>query len=243
MSNVMLTYKESFKKIKDESNELKKTSIGIFHLIQELSIINMIWEKFQFDSNDDRQPSIVANSIVHAAAARLNAINASLNNYGNPISLQSKSYQVMEEMHQNLFEHLWTEYDHEGYSVRIQDYVNRLQVNELDKEFLQNKLVLDLGCGHGNFLQACLKLGAKECIGIDYGSKSIDYAKKYSKNLNDIVFKVGNVYDLEFDDNTFDFIIQNGVFHHLEDEDKAYKEAFRVLKKVEKCGYIQMVEV
>ena len=49
----MLTYKESFKLIEDQSTELKKTSIGIFHLIQELSMVNMVWEKFQFSITDD----------------------------------------------------------------------------------------------------------------------------------------------------------------------------------------------
>jgi ubiquinone/menaquinone biosynthesis C-methylase UbiE len=227
----MLTYKESFKLIEDQSTELKKTSIGIFHLIQELSMVNMVWEKFQFSITDDREPVMVANQTVHDAAVRLNAIRINLNTYGDLTNHGAKSNEIMEEMHQSLFEHLWTEYDEEGYSIRIQDYINRLEVNKLGKEFLYDKNVLDLGCGHGNFLQACLKLGASECIGIDYGTKSIDYAKKYSKNLNNINFKVGNVYDLEFNDNTFDFVIQNGVFHHLEDEEKAYSEAYRVLKK------------
>ena len=48
--------------------------------------------------------------------------------------------------------------------------------------------------------------------------------------MEGINFKVGNVYNLEFKDNSFDFVIQNGVFHHLEDEERAYKEAYRVLK-------------
>jgi|694.fasta_scaffold115467_3 ubiquinone/menaquinone biosynthesis C-methylase UbiE len=226
----MLTYQESFKVIEGQSGELKKTSIGTFHLIQELAMVNMVWEKYQFSFNDDRQPNMVANLIVHDAVIKLKGILNSLNSYGYEIHSVS-SDQIMEEMHQSLFEHLWTEYDEEGYSTRIQDYVNRLEVNNLGTEFLHHKIVLDLGCGHGNFLQACLKLGAKQGIGIDFGNKSIDYAKKYSENLSNINFKVGNVYDLEFEDNSFDFVIQNGVFHHLEDEEKAYKEAYRVLKK------------
>jgi ubiquinone/menaquinone biosynthesis C-methylase UbiE len=104
-------------------------------------------------------------------------------------------------------------------------------VNELNSNFFNGKYILDLGCGHGNFLHACSRLGAKKCIGIDFGSKSIEYAKKLSKNIDTLEYAVGNVYNLAFDDNTFDFVIQNGVFHHINDEDKAYKEAHRVLKK------------
>ena len=77
----MLTYKESFKLIEGQSSELKKTCIGTFHLIQELLIVNMIWEKFQFSIGDDREPAVVANSIVHDAAVRLNAIRINLNSY------------------------------------------------------------------------------------------------------------------------------------------------------------------
>ena len=226
----MNSYKESFKKILSNSLQLKRTTIGTFHLIQELSIINMRWEKYQFDSNDSRHPTAFADSIVNDAAERLNTVLKSLNDLGNVANFSDFNEVVMEEMHQSLFQHLWTQYDDEGYSKRIEDYVNRLEVNNLGNHFLQDKVVLDLGCGHGNFLQACLRLGAKECIGIDYGANSITYAKKYSKNIKGIDFKVGNVYDLEFESNTFDFVIQNGVFHHLEDEEKAYREAYRVLK-------------
>jgi ubiquinone/menaquinone biosynthesis C-methylase UbiE len=225
----MLTYQESFKLIESQSGKLKKTSIGTFYLIQELAMVNMVWEKYQFSYDDDRQPNMVADLIVHDVAIKLEGILNSLNSYGYLINSVPDD-RIMEEMHQSLFEHLWSEYDEEGYSTRIRDYVNRLEVNQLGKEFLYNKIVLDLGCGHGNFLQACLKLGAKKGIGIDFGNKSINYAKKYSENLSSIDFKVGNVYDLEFEDDVFDFVIQNGVFHHLENEDKAYSEAYRVLK-------------
>jgi ubiquinone/menaquinone biosynthesis C-methylase UbiE len=226
----MNTYKKSFKKIESYSLELRKTTIGIFHLIQELSFINMRWEKYQFNSNDTRLPTTVANSIVRDATERLGAVLMSLNELGNLNDFGDLNGIKMEEMHQSLFQHLWTQYDKEGYSKRILDYVNRLEINNLGREFLNGKVVLDLGCGHGNFLQACLHLGAKQCIGIDYGVDSITYAVNYSKNMEGINFKVGNVYNLEFEDNSFDFVIQNGVFHHLEDEERAYKEAYRVLK-------------
>ena len=31
--------------------------------------------------------------------------------------------------------------------------------------------------------------------------------------------------------NYYDFAIQNGVFHHLDNEDKAYREIYSVMKK------------
>ena len=130
------SYKESFKKIESNSLQLKKTTIGIFHLIQELSIVNIRWEKYQFDSNDTSHPNAFADSIVHSAADRLSTVLMSLNYLGNLANSSDSNEVVMEEMHQQLFQHLWTQYDDEGYSKRIEDYVNRLEVNNLGNHFL-----------------------------------------------------------------------------------------------------------
>ena len=70
----MLTYQESFKLIESQSGKLKKTSIGTFYLIQELAMVNMVWEKYQFSYDDDRQPNMVANLIVHDVAIKLEGI-------------------------------------------------------------------------------------------------------------------------------------------------------------------------
>ena len=58
-----------------------------------------------------------------------------------------------------------------------------------------------------------------------------------SKNLQ---FKVATVYDTKEKKNTFDLAIQNGVFHHLKNESKAYKEVYRVLKP---AGYFWVYTV
>ena len=94
---------------------------------------------------------------------------------------------------------------------------------------------MDFGCGHGNFIVAIYKKGAKECLGLDYGRKNIFYANKIIKKLNldsrKIKFKVKNVYKTNLKKNYYDFAIQNGVFHHLDNEDKAYREIYSVMKK------------
>ena len=43
-------------------------------------------------------------------------------------------------------------------------------------------------------------------------------------------FKIESVYNSEQKSSSFDFAIQNGVFHHLQNEDKAYREVWRVLR-------------
>ena len=101
-------------------------------------------------------------------------------------------------------------------------------------KYIKGKKIIDFGCGHGNFLIACYILGAKECIGIDYGKDSINFAKKICKKLkipeNSVKFLKTEVYNSRQKKEYFDFAIQNGVFHHLLNEKKAYQEVKRVLK-------------
>ena len=68
-------------------------------------MVNMVWEKYQFSFNDDRQPNMVANLIVHDVVLKLKGILNSLNSYGYLIHSASKN-QIIEEMQQSLFEHL-----------------------------------------------------------------------------------------------------------------------------------------
>lgn len=84
----------------------------------------------------------------------------------------------------------------------------------------------------GRLCVAMARLGAKSVIGIDYGEENIIFAKKMKDKfrINNINYLEANAYELPFDDNTFDVITANGVFHHLEQMDKALKETYRVLQ-------------
>ena len=117
---------------------------------------------------------------------------------------------------------------------RLGRYTKRIKINKLGP-LIKNKDVIDFGCGHGQFLTSMLSFGANKCVGIDYGKRSIDYAKDVQKKLgisqSKLKFKVASVYKSGEKSDSYDFAIQNGVFHHLDDELKAYTEVRRVLKK------------
>ena len=99
---------------------------------------------------------------------------------------------------------------------------------------MKNSKIIDLGCGHGNFAHALIECGANFVKGIDFGRDSINYANdardRLGVNEEVISFKVASVYETEEPSGFYDFAIQNGVFHHLENDDLAYKEVYRVLK-------------
>ncbi|MGH3265316.1 MAG: class I SAM-dependent methyltransferase, partial [Trebonia sp.] len=80
----------------------------------------------------------------------------------------------------------------------------------------------------------CLRAGAVAGLGIDFGEGAIAYANAARDRLGvapeRLDFRVASVYRCGERDASFDVAIQNGVFHHLDDEDAAYAEVQRVLR-------------
>ena len=144
-------------------------------------------------------------------------------------------------MHHDLFQMLWTKFDIDGYQERIKRFEHRLRVNGLEGDVLKGKRVIDFGCGHGNFDHSFLNCGAAFVQGIDYGEESIAYARAAKEELgiqdDRLLFKVASAYDTGEQDDSYDIAVQNGVFHHLDDEDSAYRELHRVLKPGGTCWF------
>jgi ubiquinone/menaquinone biosynthesis C-methylase UbiE len=94
----------------------------------------------------------------------------------------------------------------------------------------QNKKVLEIGCGIGIDTLEFSRAGAK-ITAIDISPKSVELTKKrldYYSLTGDV--KIGDAENLDFPDNTFDFVFSWGVLHHTPDTQKAISEVFRVLK-------------
>lgn len=140
---------------------------------------------------------------------------------------------ILEKNHKTLFQKLWVNYTIDEFKKeRLGRYIKRVEINKI-QGLIKNKKIVDFGCGHGNFLMSMIKFKPKECVGIDYGKNSIDYANKFRKKFypyQNISFLTRLVYQSKLKKNYFDFAIQNGVFHHLDYENKAYEEVYRVLK-------------
>ena len=83
------------------------------------------------------------------------------------------------------------------------------------------KTVLSLDVEMDHFF-CLLEKGARSVKGIDFGRKSVEYAKNYStkmKNLDSKAeFFLREVFDSGFNDEQFGFAVSNGVFHHLIEE-------------------------
>jgi ubiquinone/menaquinone biosynthesis C-methylase UbiE len=94
---------------------------------------------------------------------------------------------------------------------------------------VKDKLVLDVGCGSGRFVEVMSRWGAS-IVGLDY-SNAVDAAKKVTDELGYFAEYVqGDALQLPFADNTFDAVYSIGVLQHTADPLQALREMCRVLK-------------
>lgn len=129
-----------------------------------------------------------------------------------------------EIFHNKVFNEIWLEYK----QPELEEAMNRIETRILSNNIdLKNKKCIDLGCGIGRFSFVMSKLGASKVIGIDQSENNISYAKMI--NMPNTEFHVGNIYNIQYPDNSFDFAVTNGVLHHV-DIKKAVKEIYRILK-------------
>jgi len=202
--------------------------VSVRILINHLIYINLKTEKLLFTKNFNPEKEIFKD---------ISYLYSLINNISNFKEFSSGKFKrqkfILEKNHKTLFQKLWINYTFEEYKKeRLDRFEKRILINKI-KGLIKNKKIVDFGCGHGNFLMSMIKFKPKECVGIDYGKNSIDYANKYRKKFyskQNISFLVRSVYRSKLKKNYFDFAIQNGVFHHLDYENKAYAEVHRVLK-------------
>ena len=91
---------------------------------------------------------------------------------------------------------------------------------------IEGKRVLLLGCGTAEESDMLSKYNPKKITGIDISKKSIAIAKESYPNCD---FYVGDMLNLPFKENEFDFIFSSLAITHVEDKDKVFKELYRVL--------------
>ena len=94
---------------------------------------------------------------------------------------------------------------------------------------LNNKAVLDYGCGAGDVSFILAAAGA-EVHAIDISPAQIEKNRKRASSwARSPIFAAGDAHHTSFPDNSFDYVIGNAILHHL-DLDLCYREISRVLK-------------
>jgi SAM-dependent methyltransferase len=98
----------------------------------------------------------------------------------------------------------------------------------------EGETVLDLGSGAGfDCFLATQKVGPSgKIIGVDMTEQMVERAKANASEggYKNVEFRHGEIEKLPVEDNTIDVIISNCVINLVPDKEKAFREAFRVLK-------------
>lgn len=224
------TYRSDLADLEAFAGTIPNTRHGIVSKVTALATMNLRWEPVMLDRSLAEHPFQIVHRLIADARAQMAQWQEA--SYASNPEIVSFDPPPMESRHHELFQALWTEFSGAEYDDRIERYEHRLRINGLADGFLDGRRVIDFGCGHGNFAHALRRAGADHVLGIDFGEASIEYAKAACTALGEdrIAFRVATVYDTGEEDASFDFAVQNGVFHHLDDEARAYREMLRVLK-------------
>lgn len=96
------------------------------------------------------------------------------------------------------------------------------------KEFVQDKIVLDIACGEG-YGSNLLSATARAVNGVDKDEATINHASVKYKRTN-LSFKQGSVEKIPFAASTFDVVVSLETLEHISDHASMMAEIKRVLK-------------
>lgn len=97
--------------------------------------------------------------------------------------------------------------------------------NDIDSKDVFQWAVLDLGTKDGCFPD-WLRTNGIMAIGLEYAESYVRYAINKGRPV-----QYGNVCDMEFDDNSFDYVFSHHLLGLVEDNKKALEEMYRVTNK------------
>lgn len=93
---------------------------------------------------------------------------------------------------------------------------------------LTNKKILDAGCGSGIYSMLLAEKGGK-VTGVDISKKMIEIAMSQTPKRLKIKYVVGGLYNLPFQNSSFDIIVCNYVLENVENLLKVFKQFYNVL--------------
>ena len=124
-----------------------------------------------------------------------------------------------------------TQFENENLGRSMEGYTKNMfeKITELSSSKIKDKIVLDIGCGSGRYVDI-FKEKAAIPLAID-NSNAIDTSKKNLINYsNKILFIQADALNLPLKKECIDFAYSIGVLHHTPSPENGILEAFRVIK-------------
>ncbi len=136
---------------------------------------------------------------------------------------------------QYLYGLAWAQLSHEEYYDSADLLRRRLVGSNIDISFIKDSYCLDMATGIARWAVAMVQLGAKKVVGMDYSHECLEGARERlenSKESHQIDIEYGDIYDLPSKmKEAFDFVVANGVIHHLPDPKGGLKSMHDCTKK------------
>jgi ubiquinone/menaquinone biosynthesis C-methylase UbiE len=109
----------------------------------------------------------------------------------------------------------------------VKNFLKR--INTIIRELDFNS-ILDVGCGEGMLMSSLSDylIDKKKCCAIDFDEKEVTDAKK---NLPFCEVQIGSIYEIPFENNSFELVTCTEVMEHLENPVTALEELYRVTIK------------
>ena len=126
------------------------------------------------------------------------------------------------------------------------EYIDKLQIHRLKRIFNMVKpsdMVLDLGCGVGRFTFRLANL-CKDVYGVDSSNGAIKICKRKAMDnaFSNAKFEVMDVRELNFDDETFDWVLSVTCLQHVTNETDLITSIQEVLRVTKKNGKVILLE-
>ncbi|HBI17180.1 MAG: Malonyl-CoA O-methyltransferase BioC [Candidatus Moranbacteria bacterium GW2011_GWF2_34_56] len=125
-----------------------------------------------------------------------------------------------------------TYYDVVGKNLENKEYREADELfNNLIPKSLDNKIVLDLGCGNGIYAEMLCERGAKKVVAVDLNEKMLKKAqeRKDEKNLDQLDLVLADMDNLPVDRNKFDFIFSRFSLVHTSNLEQVMKDLSETL--------------
>jgi demethylmenaquinone methyltransferase/2-methoxy-6-polyprenyl-1,4-benzoquinol methylase len=98
------------------------------------------------------------------------------------------------------------------------------------QQFLQDALVLEIGCGMGQLTEKISLSEAKEIYAFDLSVNNLVYTRD-NRGKNNVFLFLGNALEIPFRDNFFDIVVASEVIEHVPDVKRMINEMRRVCKR------------
>lgn len=123
-----------------------------------------------------------------------------------------------------------------GYSASVTAFMERRTLSSHGKFFQPflwpGSRVLDCGCGPGTMTTGIAgRVGLRGSVaGLDANPSQIEAARQHLRLHSNVELHTGSVYQLPFDDASFDVVVSHALVEHLADPSAALGEFRRVLR-------------